>query len=179
MYVKTPAVRATISFDNPIYYALHGQFVGAKAGIELFSGMADVLVKFVSQFAIVLQTSGFTRIRLPVIVHEKDRFIERIVLMTSHDRTIVAANSSRLVNQSNVLNEFEHNTPLLLLLDNGCAKISVDVNSGGNIHKYNIGVTSTADGKKFQIPNDLDVKSHNFLPKLFDAEFTSKKTKHQ
>lgn len=37
----------------------------------------------------------------------------------------------------------------------------------------------TPDGKKFKIPDDLEVKSQNFLPKLLDAEFLSKKSKRQ
>lgn len=174
MYVKIPAVRVTISFQKPIQFLLHGAFVLPKPGSELFLGMADVLFKFASQSEISLKTTGFTRVRLPVIVRENNgTFTERIVFMTSHDRTVVAANSSRAVNQSNVLNGFEHNTPLVLFLPNGCAELSVDVSSGGQTFKYNIDVAP--DGK-FNIPNDLEIKWNQFQPKPFDAEFPTKKS---
>lgn len=178
MYVKIPVVRATISFEKPIQYVLHGSFVEAKAGTELFSGMADILFKFESQSVIAIATTGFTRVRVPIMVRDNNGlYTERMVFLTSQDRTIVAANSSRVVNQSNILQNVEHNTPLVLFLSEGCVKLSVDVASGGKVHNFNIGVTTTADGQKFQIPDDLNVKTHRFVPKAFDADFSSKKLK--
>lgn len=177
MYVKIPAVRASISFGDVISYISRGELVNPKEGTELFSGTADVLFKFASQSLHVLKTTGYTRIRLPVIVREKNGgFRERIVFFTSHDRTLVAANSSRVVNQLNFLNDYEHNTPLVLLLSNGCKKLSVEVNSGGKTYKHDINTTD--DGAKFSIPDDLQIKSNNFSPKLFDAELQLKKSKH-
>lgn len=178
LYVKIPSVRATISFGIPIAYALDGSFVDAKPGNELFSGMADVLFKFVSKSTIIIKTTGFTRIRLPVIVREKNgTFTERVIFMTSQDRTMVAANSSRIVYRPNLFNDFEHNTPLVLLLTDDFKDVSVDVNSGGKV--YNCHLTPTPDGKKLKIPDDLQVKSQQFMPKLFDAELPSKKSKCQ
>lgn len=175
MYVKMSAVRATIDFGKPIFYELNGGFVKAKPEAELFSGMADIHFKFVSESKIELKTTGFTRIRLPIIVRDKDGgFIERLVIMTSHDRTIVAANSGRLVSQSNVLSGFEHNTPLLMCVQDGETTVSVGVHSGGTINTYEI---HSIDGK-FVIPNDLDVRAQKFVPKLFDAEFPTKKMKN-
>lgn len=177
LYVKTPAIRATISFEKPIRYLLCGEFVEAKPEVELFSPMADVHFKFVSQTKIALKTTGFTRIRLPVVVEDiKKTLTERIVFMTSHDRTLVAASSSRSVNLSNILTDFEHNTPLVLV-QSGSAKFSVEVYSDGNIHKYDINID--ADKKKFAIPDELNVRSNNFTMKLFDANFPYKKMKLQ
>lgn len=178
MYVTIPGVRATITFAESIFYTLDGEFIEAKPDVELFSDMADVLFKFASKSKIVLQTTGFTRIRLPVVVRDKNHIIsERIVFMTSHDRTMVAANSSRTVNQSNVLADFEHMTPLVLFLPGGCTKLILNVNSGGKDYVYNINVSS--DGKKFIIPTDLDVNSKHFSPKPFDAAIQLKKFKRQ
>lgn len=174
MYVKMSAVRAMIEFNKPICYELNGSFIKATPEAELFSQMADVHFKFVSESKIELTTTGFTRIRLPVFVRDKNgAYTERLVIMTSHDRTIVAANSSRPVNQANALTGFEHNTPLLLLVQDGSTMVSVDVHSGGNIDTYKM----HSIGEKFVIPNDLDVKAQTFVPKLFDAEFPAKKLK--
>lgn len=175
LYVKVPIVRATISFNEPIHYA----FVPAVAGVELFSGMADVLFKFESPQKIDIATTGFTRIRLSVIVREKNgRTMERLVFLTSQDRTIVAANSARLVNEQNYLQDVEHNTPLVLYFPDGCSKLSIHVaGSSGNSRKFDIGVTPTANGPKFQIPDDLEVKCRTAAPNLFDADFSSKKMK--
>lgn len=97
MYVKIPVVRATITFQKAVHYILQGSFVAAKANTELFSAMADVLFKFESSSVIVLSTTGFSRIRIPVIVREENGlYVERLVLLTSQDRTVVAANSSRV-----------------------------------------------------------------------------------
>lgn len=93
--------------------------------------------------------------------------------MTSHDRTAVAAKSSRVLNEANILADHEHNTPLVLLLDSACATVTVEIYSGGCTHHY----TMTFDGKKFKIPDDFNVASNNFVPKLFDAELPFKKMK--
>lgn len=179
IYAKTAAIRATFSFQKAIKYLLYGEWVEAKSEMEVFSGMADVIFQFTSQSKLVLKTTGFSRIRLPVVVKENGPngvYTERMVFMTSHDRTLVGANSSRVVNESNVLTEFEHNTPLVLLLSGDLAKMTVEVYSGGNIHKYEVGVV--ANGKKFLIPDQLDVKSKNFAPRTFDADIPLKKIKY-
>lgn len=177
MYVKTSAVRVTISSANPFSYLCYGEFVYAQAGMELFSGMADVHFKFVSPTQLELKTSGFTRIRLPVVIEEKNgqaiTLTERIVFMTSHDRTIVAAKSSRIVNRSSVTTGLEHNTPLVLRLERTCARLHVNIHSGGRIHHYAVEV----DGKKFKVPEELNVTSNNFTQKLFDADVAIKKFK--
>lgn len=99
MYVKVAVVRAKISFEKPIHYIFDGSFVAAATGAQLFSGMADILCKFESPSVIAIATTGFTRVRLSIIVREKNGLLmERLVLLTSQDRTIVAANSARLVN---------------------------------------------------------------------------------
>lgn len=179
MYVKVPVVRATISFNEPIHYVLGGAFVEAVAGVQLFSGMADALFKFESTSKIGIATTGFTRIRLSVIIRDKKgTLMERLVFLTSQDRTLVATNSARLVNEQNYLQDVEHNTPLVLCFPNGCSKVLVNVaESSGNSRKFEIGVTSTANGPKFQIPDGLDVKCRTAAPNLFDADFASKKMK--
>lgn len=179
-YVKTPAVRMTIEFADPVSVLLSGVFVTASAGMDLFSGMADTQFKFASQSQVELRTTRFTRIRVPIVIPDgngrNDNFYERIVFMTSHDRTIVAANSSRVMHQSHLLADFEHNTPLVLQIP--CAgKLLVTVHSGGRTYEYAVDVN--ADGKKYAIPDELGVKSTNFTPKMFDAELPMKKLKSQ
>lgn len=147
----------------------------AQPGLNVFSATADVQFKFASQSKIVLKTTGFTRIRLPVVTIErkgtKDIHTERIVFMTSADRTIVAANSSRIVNEANVLSEFEHNTPLVIF-HQAFSKMSVDIYSSGAVYNYQIDV---ATDNRYWIPAELSVKSNNFTPKLFDADLPVKK----
>lgn len=175
VYVKKPAIRSTITFEMPIRYLLYGEFVEAKTGMELFSAVADVHFEFVSPSKIAIKTSGFTRIRLPVIVDETDQtFTERLVFMTSHDRTLVAANSSRVVNHSNILSDFDHNTPLVLVLS-GSVKCSVEVHSGGSIQKFDI----EAVNKRFVIPDELNVHAKKFELRQFDADFPYQKMKRQ
>lgn len=176
MYAKIPAVRAEITFEKSVSFFLNGKFTEAVPGIDLFSAMADVQLKFVSRTTLALKTTAFTRIRLPVVVKEQkgssDTYTERIVFMTSGDRTLVAANSSRVVHQSSIAAEFEHNTPMVLLVQ-PFTKMTVDVHSGGRVHSYV--VDYGFDGSRFRVPEELNVKSLTFTPKLFDAEIPVKK----
>lgn len=177
MYVLVPVVRATIKFDKPVHYVFDRAFVAAVEGAQLFSGMADVLVEFASPLEITIATTGFTRVRLSIIVRERNGLVmERLVFLTSQDRTIVAAHSARLVNPQNLLQDVEHNTPLVLYFTDGCPKVSIDV-AGNSGRKFDIGVMATANGHRFDIPEDLDIKSRTAMPNLFDAEFPSKKMK--
>lgn len=110
--MKIPAVRAEITFQKSVNFFLNGKFTEALPGMDLFSAMADVQLKFVSRTTLELKTTGFTQIRLPVAVKEQkgpsETYTERIVFMTSGDRTLVAANSSCVVHQSSIAAEFEH-----------------------------------------------------------------------
>ena len=181
MYAKSSAMRARITSVKPFWYLSNGTFVRAEGGHELFSGMADVHFKFESNSQIVVKTTGFSRVRLPLIVRTKNgsswTHKEKIVFMTSHDRTVVAAFSSRIVNESNALNEYEHNTPLVLAIDDACAQLSLEIRSGGRSYQYQIAATS--DGMKFQIPAEIDVVSANYTPKFFEAEMPTKKLKRR
>lgn len=91
------------------------------------------------------------------------------MLLTSHDRTIVAAKGSRLVNEVNLLCDYEHNTPLVFgIFGKNDADFSVDIHSsGGKMDTYHVELKK-ADGR-FVIPQALDVKSYNFPLRMFDA----------
>lgn len=174
MYVKPSAVRISIKSAVPLGYLSDNAFVNASADIDLFSGDADVHIKFMSPTTLVIRTTRFTRIRLPVVINDAyASYTERLVLMTSHDRSLVAALSSRVVQESNILTDVEHNTPLVVMLPGACADLTVEVNSGGQFHNYTI--KATRDGKKYEVPDDLNVTSKHFKPMPFDAKFPARK----
>lgn len=116
-------------------------------------------------------TTGFTRIRIPIICAHKyghgTAFVEKLVLMTSHDRTMVAAHGNRIVSKENMVGDFGYNTPLVLVVDgDDDVTFSIKIHSrGGRVDEYTVEYAR----KKFQIPNELDVKSTVFTPKEFDA----------
>lgn len=172
VYVKIPAIRCIISFQTPIYFQLNGRLYMAGPEMKLLSFAADSYFKFESNKKVILSTTGFSRIRIPIIIQETNGSVisnmEKLVLLTSHDRTIVAAKGSRHVNYQNVLNDFEHNTPLVLYALSKDAGVSIDVySSGGMINSYQIAYSKAT--KKFEVPRDLDVKSTIFSLKEFDA----------
>lgn len=74
------------------------------------------------------------------------------------------------MNKVNVLTNFEHNTPLVLYLDDKIARIKLQVHSC---------VMDAYDKirQKFNIPSDLCVKSSVFTPKPFDAILKTMGTK--
>lgn len=114
-------------------------------------------------------TTGYTRVRLPIILQENsDRFVEKIIIMTSHDRDIVAAKGSRLVTENNVLEDHQHNTPLVLYMLENPEKITVEVHSSGG-KKVTHQISYDQYEKKFRIPPELDVKTKNFQAMTFDA----------
>lgn len=177
VYVKIPAVRMVISFGTPIHYMLNGLLLEAQSGSELFSGMADAHFKFETSSKITIKTTGYTRIRVPIIHVNNGRFIEKLVLITSHDRTVIAAAGSRIVSEGNILNDVEHNTPIVLFLFGAYVNISIDAHSGGNVHNYDVLFDHLS--KKYEIRKDLDVKSNNFATKMFDADLPIKKYKRE
>lgn len=181
IYVKIPAVRMVISFGSPIHYMINGSPTLAQAGTELFSSMADAHFKFETSSKITIKTTGFTRIRVPIVIRDNNgrepRFTEKLVLMTSLDRTVIAAAGSRIVSETNILNDFQHNTPIVLFLFGPDVNIKIDAYSGGIIHKYDVAFDYFS--KKYEIPKDLDVKSNHFATKMFDADLPIKKFKRQ
>lgn len=101
--------------------------------------------------------------------------MEKLVLMTSVDRTIVAA-GSRTVNKGNVLADVQHNTPIVLVQDGTNLNVKIELYSGGNIGTYH--VLFDARANKYLIPQELDVKRNIFTAKRFDAAVPLKKLRY-
>lgn len=121
-----------------------------------------------------LMTTTYTRIRLPVILQENaNRFVEKLIIFTSHDRAIVAANGSRIVNEDSVLGEHQHNTPLVLYMLQNPGSITVEVYGAGG-KKVTHQILYDQYNMKFGIPAELDVKTKNFTPMVFDAMLPAK-----
>lgn len=181
-YVKNPVTRCELIFKSPLMVHHNGNAINVQAGMKYFSSMADAYFKFESSTKVILLTTGFTRIRLPLVTAVKigstTMYMEKLILMTSQDRTIVVAHSSRQVDGSNVLNEFEHNTPLVLITSSEeDPTLTVNIHSAGPVvDEYEI-VYRQRD-QKFVVPAALDVKSRTFVSKSFDTKILAKKAKY-
>lgn len=182
VYGKNPITRCVIEFESPIMIYDNGIIYKVLPGMKYFSSMADTYFKFESSTKVALLTTGFTRIRWPFVVIDKinsmTTYVEKLVLMTSQDRTIVAAHSSRQMDGANMVTDFEHNTPLVFIMS-GKENTTLTVNvysDGSNLDVHS--VTYRVQDKKFAFPPALDVKSSTFVPKPFDANCTAKKTKY-
>lgn len=168
-YVSIPSIRVVISFQSPINILLNGNVKAATPELKLFSPMSDSYFKFESNTKLMVMTTGYTRIRLPIIIEELPGiFIEKLVLLTSPDRTIVMAKCSRRIFEHNVVGDNEHNTPLVLYMTGNGSDFSIDVcSAGGAVNTF--AVEYQHDEKKFKVPAALDVKSTQSPPMTFDA----------
>lgn len=172
-YAQLPVVRFTLTCKSPFRYYLNETCYEAVKGLELFSPMCDSIFKFELNTKVVFSSTGFTRIRLPVLVEEHG-LTEKIVFMTSHDRTLIAALGSRVVNQDIVPENFVHNTPLVLRVSgNEGASLTVDVHGRDRMEHHVISFKSN----KYDIPKEFDLKYGNFNSNLFDAVLPNVKNK--
>lgn len=183
VYVKIPAIRFVLRFAQPPRVLVNGKFVKIERDGNYFSPMSDTLFKITTTGTIELLTTGFTRVRIPILVEEVNgstkMFKEKMVLMTSHDRTIVCAKGSRYIDPAKGLDMYKHNTPLMLcVIGNAGATVKVDVPSRGvNVDRYEI--PYHIGENSFQIPRQLDVASKQFNFNMFDADLPQKKQKQQ
>lgn len=181
VYVKIASIRCVLRFEKPPRLLMNGKLIGIAQDCYYFSPMADTLFKITRIGTIELLTTGFTRIRIPIVVEVVDGttkiFKEKMVLMTSHDRTIVCANGSRHIDPANGLDVFKHNTPLMLCIEgNASTTVKVEVHSSGaKVHQYNIPYRVREN--RFQIPSELDVSSKGFKLNMFDADLPQKNQK--
>lgn len=172
-YVKIPSIRYILSFKFPIGILLNGSFQMVQSGLAVISEMSDSYFKFESDKKLIVMTTGYTRIRLPLIVEDETGTLkEKLVLITSTDRAIVAVNGARTIVENNYIGDYNHNTPLVVYMKNP-SDLSVEVNSaGGNVRTFEIAYRK--DTKKFQIPFQLDIKSTNVPSMAFDAPLPTK-----
>lgn len=168
-YMNMLSTRCFFSFQSPVWVLLNGKLSLPTPGMLLVSSMCDSYFKFESSKKFSLMTSGYTRVRLPIILQENsDRFVEKIIVMTSHDRAIVVAKGSRLVTENNVLEDYQHNTPLILYMLENPEKFTVEVHGSGG-RKVAHEISYDQYEKKFRIPPELDLKSKNTEAMTFDA----------
>lgn len=177
-YVKIPSIRMVILFASPISILLKGIVQVATPGLKLFSPMSDSYFKFASDKELIVQTTGYTRIRLPIIVEERQGiFTEKLVIFTSSDRAVVIAKGTRRIfDESAVLSDFVHSTPLALyMLKNGFNFVIKVYSAGGAMNVFDL--KYQGDVKKFEVPAPLDVKSTELPLMKFDAAFNPLKRK--
>lgn len=174
-YVKIPCVRCVVSFESAVQIVMNENFEMPQSGLRLFSAMSDTFYKFESNKKVVLLTTGYTRIRLPVIMEDSSGiFMEKLVLLTSIDRSIVAVKGSRPVTKFTMLDGYEHNTSLVLCADNKKANFSVEVHGGSQrVLKYEIIYNQAT--KKYIVSDQLDAKSKQYSLMAFDAPVPKKK----
>lgn len=175
VYVKLLTVRCMVTFESRSHVMFNGKWRPAEKGIQMCSPSCNSYFLFTSENEIVVKTTAFPRIRLPIAVKKsfekpEENAIEKCVLLTSPDRTVVAAMSSRMISP-------EHNTPLVLCFsEQENIGISLEVHSSGrNIDTFKI--VYRKEVGKFNIPYQLDIKSTKFAAKTFDADlFTNRNT---
>lgn len=178
-YASVLVKRFTVTFKSAIRYILEGEIYKAVAGLKLHSKMADAYFKIESETKIGLYTTGYTRLRIPLVVRERIgsslKITEKLVFITSSDRTLVAANGHRKVTHTTFVEDYKYNTPLVLYVanddDDELMGLSVEFfSANGRKSNYEIGYES----ERFKIPSALDVKSKNYQLAKFDAAFPRK-----
>lgn len=179
VYVKLPVIRCDIKMASAFYWQRDHDLQRAYNGLVLASPMADTYFRFVSDHEFELATTGYTRIRVPIVIHEETRsgttLDEKLILLTSHDRTVVVAKCSRQVSLASVIDDtYLHNTPLALHNQpGGSANLQLTVHGANRREQYHIPFDKAA--QKFVVPTQLDVKAYKFLPLEFDAPVPKKK----
>lgn len=180
VYVKLPVIRCEITMESPMYWQRGEDIQSVSNGLVLASPMSDAYFKFVSDRKFEMWTTGFTRIRIPIVIHEttraQEKLTEKLILLTSHDRTIIAAKGSRQVTLTTVLDDaFMHNTPLVLHSQaGGSPSLLIKIHSANHrTMEHRIAYDQYLN--KYVVPEQLDVKSHQYLPLEFDAPLPKKK----
>lgn len=173
-YVKIPSVRWAVSFQSPINILLNGNVQAAQSGMKLFSGMSDSYFHFESNKKLVLMSTEYTRIRVPIVIEdEPGKPTEKLVLFTSSDRALICAKGSRRISENNALGDHEHNTPLVLYILESPFSLAIKVHSAGGCENT-FQIEYQQDEKKFEIPAELDIKSKQSPSMTFDAALPSK-----
>lgn len=173
-YVKIPSVRWAVSFQSPINILLNGNVQAAQSGMKLFSGMSDSYFHFESNKKLVLMSTEYTRIRVPIVIEdEPGKPTEKLVLFTSSDRALICAKGSRRIFENNALGDHEHNTPLVLYILESPFSLAIKVHSAGGCENT-FQIEYQQDEKKFEIPAELDIKSKQSPSMTFDAALPSK-----
>lgn len=147
-------------------------------GLHFFSPMADTLLKISAAGTIELLTTAFTRIRIPIVL-DGETLKEKLVLVTSADRTIVCANSGRICDPTNAIGQFKYNTPIVLgIVGNVNTVVKVEIHSRGAIVRhYDIPLVFKDRNSRFEIPQELDIGSNAYNAASFDADIPQKKSK--
>lgn len=171
VYIEIPVVRCTISFETPYFVLFNGSFSVVESEVEMMSTMTDSYFKL-ERRTITLSSTNFSRIRIPIFVEDElDSLLyyERLVLMTSYDRTLVAAKASRPIRGADVPADYKHNTPIVLCISgNKEANISIKVYSGTDILVHDIRFDPKK--QKFEIPNVLQRYENIRCEKRFAIE---------
>lgn len=178
VYVKMPAVRCVLRLNQPVRILKNGNFIDVQIDSIYFSPMADTLLKISAVGTIELLTTAFTRIRIPIVI-DGETLKEKLVLVTSADRTIVCANSARICDPKNAVGQFKYNTPIVLgIVGNVNTVVKIELHSRGAIVRhYDIPLVFKDRNSRFEIPQELDIGSNAYNAASFDADIPQKKSK--
>lgn len=166
-YIQIPSERCVLTFKAPIQVLLDGQLKMAQKGLGMFSAMSDSYFKFESDRQMKVLTTDYSRVRIPVIAKDGNHVIEKLVVMTSYDRSLVVAKGSREVGDD-PLGEYKYNTPIVLYFADQAADIDIEVHSEGGV-KTNHNIEYIVGQNRFTIPKELDLKKKGDGSRKSDA----------
>lgn len=170
VYGSQLKTRFAIEFDKPLRVFLGGDWKTPIKGTEMSCFMADCFIRFESNNNFLVKTTDFTRIRIPIVFKylEGDSIFykEKLVFVTSIDRTLMAARANRDYNPNDDIEPgLSQSTVLVIGLKACVPNIKISINVSGKSEQFEISFNETT--QKFDIPGDIDMTVSQFTRRPF------------
>lgn len=169
LYVQPTKERCILGFNGSLRFLKDGYWRKGTDGLELFSPLHEALFEFKFEKDLSLHLTRFAPIRIIAVVKENgehtDIFREKLMLLTSRKKLIVAKNLDEQFVRNMVHDKHDWNTTLILVVTAAEGPvISLNVSPPGKLARY-YQIPYDEAMKKFSIPSGLDVVSCSTEPK--------------
>lgn len=150
LYAKVPMERCIVSIDSPFRFLLDGCWRKGTDGMSIYSSETGAFFEFKSDNDLSLLSNKFVGIRIAIVVKESNKFVEKLLLLTSKSQMIGVVHVDNDFNR----NHIDRNTSLVLCVSSDTPVIKINV-FPKNKPAREYSVRYNGETKKFNIPDGL------------------------
>lgn len=114
LYATPPIDRVIVGCNASFRFLYGGLWRRPVDGIELYSAVSEIIIRFKSENDFTVSTLGFSPIRIAVVVKEEGHFMLKLMILASSERYIVLADVNEPFDRNTVSTNHQWKTTLIL-----------------------------------------------------------------
>lgn len=164
LYAAIPLERCNIGFNTDVRFYTNENWRKSCEGVDAYSTSSGIYFRFVTDKDLSVYSNSFVHARILIVVKDaEDKLMQKLVLMTSKTKMMIATSMDQPFNCENAM-QYEGDTSLILAVSGDCNPvISISVYPKNGLARHHALHYDSA-AKEFQVPDELKIGAATSAP---------------